>query len=100
MYGLKEHFDVAGAYPRVGILHSGDIFTTNCFDMGDFADLKAFEEAMKALDTTPLYVVPVAGDGRPKVTATKPTSGAYGQVVKYTTVPNGEKAIKYTILEA
>lgn len=100
VYGLKEHFDVAGAYPRVGILHSGDIFTTNCFDMGDFADLKTFEEAMKALDTTPLYVVPVAGDGRPKVTATKPTSGAYGQVVKYTTVPNGEKAIKYTILEA
>ena len=46
VYGLKEHFDVAGAYPRVGILHSGDIFTTNCFDMGDFADLKAFEEAI------------------------------------------------------
>lgn len=100
VYGLKEHFDVAGAYPRVGIFSAGDIFTTNCFDMGDFDDVAAFEAAMKALATTPLYVVPQEGDGRPKVTATKPDSGAYGQVVKYTTVPNGERAIKYTIIVA
>lgn len=99
-YGMNRHRSVAGEYPRVGLLHSGDIFTTNCFDMGDFDGVEAFEAAMKTLDTTPLYVVPVAGDGRPKVTATKPTSGAYGSVVKYFTVPNGERGIKYTILEA
>lgn len=99
-YGLKEHFDVAGAYPRVGILSTGDIFTTNCFDMGDFGSQEEVETAMKALATTPLYVEPVAGDGRPKITATKPTTGTFGQVVKYTTVPNGERAIKYTIVVA
>ena len=97
-YGLNKHADVAGAYPRVGIIDIGDTFTSNCFDMGDFNDVKAFEAAMKTLGTTPLYVVPQVGNGRPKVTAAVPTSGAYAQVVKYTTAPNGEKAIKYVVV--
>ena len=56
--------------------------------------LEAVEAAMKKLDETPLYVVPVVGNGRPKLTASIPVSGAYAQVIKYTTMPNGEKAIK------
>lgn len=96
-YGLNRHADVAGAYPRVGILDIGDTFTSNCFDMGDFTSVEELEAAMAKLDTTPLYVVPVVGNGRPKVTATAPSAGAYAQVVKYTTVPNGEPAIKYVV---
>ena len=97
-YGLNLHHDVAGDYPRVGIIDLGDTFTSNCFDMGDFDNVEAVETAMKTLDKTPLYVVPVVGNGRPKLTAATPVSGAYAQVIKYTTMPNGEKAIKYQVV--
>lgn len=97
-YGLNLHHDVAGDYPRVGIIDLGDTFTSNCFDMGDFGNVEAVEAAMKTLDETPLYVVPVVGNGRPKLTASIPVSGAYAQVIKYTTMPNGEKAIKYQVV--
>lgn len=97
-YGLNKHADVAGAYPRVGILDIGDTFTSNCFDMGDSESVGAFETAMKALGTTPQYLVPQVGNGRPKVTANAPATGAYAQIVKYTTAPNGEKAIKYVVV--
>lgn len=97
-YGLNLHHDVAGDYPRVGIIDLGDTFTSNCFDMGDFGNVEAVEAAMKKLNETPLYVVPVVGNGRPKLTASIPVSGAYAQVIKYTTMPNGEKAIKYQVV--
>ena len=97
-YGLNLHHDVAGDYPRVGIIDLGDTFTSNCFDMGDFGNVEAVEAAMKALNETPLYVVPVVDNGRPKLTASIPVSGAYAQVIKYTTMPNGEKAIKYQVV--
>lgn len=97
-YGLNLHHDVAGDYPRVGIIDLGDTFTSNCFDMGDFGNVEAVEAAMKKLNETPLYVVPVVGNSRPKLTASIPVSGAYAQVIKYTTMPNGEKAIKYQVV--
>ena len=34
----------------------------------------------------------------PALTTSKPGSGIYGKVVKYYTVPNGEKGIKYQII--
>lgn len=52
-YGLDLHHDVAGDYPRVGIIDPGDTFTSNCFDMGDFTDVEAVEAAMKKLEETP-----------------------------------------------
>ena len=97
-YGLNLHHDVAGDYPRVGIIDLGDTFTSNCFDMGDFGNVEAVEAAMKKLNETTLYVVPLVGNGRPKLTASIPVSGAYAQVIKYTTMPNGEKAIKYQVV--
>ena len=64
----------------------------------EFADMDALEEALAALATTPLYVAPVANSGRPKITATKPSAGFYGTVIKEFTMPNGDPAIKYNIV--
>lgn len=108
-YGLKTFGrKVAGDYPRVGILGIGDTVTTNCFqyDSSTYATIAALETALKAAEagTTPMYVIPgTAGTTNvskavPAITTSKPNSGIYGKVVKYYTVPNGEKAIKYQII--
>ena len=106
-YGLKKFGrKVAGDYPRVGIFGLGDTVTTNCLQYddtefkaaGDKTSADALYTALEAIDTTPLYVVAVAGSPVPKITASKPASGIYAKVVKYYTVPNGEKGVKYQIV--
>ena len=96
MFGRK----VAGDYPRVGILGLGDTVTTNCLQYNEstYATFEALEAALNAIGTTPMYVAPVAGSPVPQLTASKPASGTYGKVVKYYTVPNGEKGVKYEIV--
>lgn len=99
MEGLKTFRGVAieGQYPRVGELSDGDTFTSNCFDMGDYADLAAIEAALK---NAPLYLIPVVGSGRPQVTATMPTEGTYARIRRTFTMPNGEGAIHYSMVQA
>lgn len=110
-YGLKTFGrKVAGDYPRVGILGLGDTVTTNClqYDDTEFRAVtttgsektsdEALFEALEAWETTPVYVVAVAGSPIPKLTASKPASGTYGKVTKFYTVPNGEKGVKYQIV--
>ena len=106
-YGLKKFGrKIAGDYPRVGIFGLGDTVTTNClqYDDTEFAAAgnKTSDDvlyaALEAIDTTPLYVVAVAGSPVPKITASKPQSGTYAKVVKFYTVPNGEKGVKYQIV--
>ena len=93
---------VAGDYPRVGIFGLGDTVTTNCLQYDDtetgFTTLALLDTTLAAHATTPVYVVPVAGSPVPKLTKTKPASGTYGKVTKYYTVPNGEKGVKYEIV--
>ena len=108
-YGLKTFGrKIGGDYPRVGILGVGDTVTTNCFqyDATTYSTIAALETALKAAEagTTPMYVVPgvsataAVNKAIPALTTTKPNSGIYGKVVKYYTVPNGEKGIKYQII--
>ncbi len=116
-YGLKTFGrKIAGDYPRVGLFGIGDTVTTNClqYDDTEFAAVtttgseKTSDEvlftALEAIDTTPLYVVPgvaateAYAKAVPKITATKPNSGIYAKVVKFYTVPNGEKGVKYQII--
>ena len=99
-YGLQRFGrKVAGDYPRVGIFGLGDTVTTNClqYDDGDFATFADLEDALAEIDTTPLYVVPVAGSPIPKI-AKAATAGTYAKIVKYYTIPNGGKGIKYQIV--
>ena len=107
-YGLQTFGrKIAGDYPRVGILGLGDTVTTNClqYNTTEFADEEALIDALKAIETTPLYVIPgVAADGTttskavPVLTKTKPNTGIYAKVVKFYTVPNGERGVKYQIV--
>ena len=100
-YGLQRFGrKIAGDYPRVGILGLGDTVTTNClqYNESEFATEAALWAALEALATTPLYVCIEAGSPVPKLTKTKPGSGIYAKVVKYYTVPNGGKGVKYQIV--
>ena len=106
-YGLKTFGrKIAGDYPRVGLFGIGDTVTTNClqYSTEDFADDDALFTALEAIDTTPLYVIPgvagttVAEKAVPQITASEPDSGIYAKVVKFYTVPNGEKGVKYQII--
>lgn len=104
--GLKNFKQVAGDYPRVGILGMGDTVTTNCLQYDDeefedetgAAEHSALFAALEDIANNPLYVVIVAESPIPQITADKPNSGTYGKVVKYYTVPNGEKGVKYQIV--
>ena len=96
---LKYFCQVAGEYPRVGILNVGDTFTTNTFNY-DFASetvAEQWQELKEAFEAGPLYVKPVVGEGAPMVTAEKPAEGPYAQVVKLYTVPAGTPGIKYVM---
>ena len=101
-YGLKTFGrKVAGDYPRVGILGVGDTVTTNClqYDTTVFADDAALDTYLAGdLTSAPAYVTIEAGSPVPKIVKAKPGSGIYGKIVKYYTVPNGEKAVKYQIV--
>jgi len=109
-YGLNTFGrKVAGDYPRVGILGIGDTVTTNClqYDTGVFADEAAMDTYF-ADPTHVAYVLPgidstnITGAARaiPRIVKALPSeyAGAYAKVVKYYTVPNGEKGIKYQII--
>lgn len=97
---LKHFRQVAGEYPRVGILNVGDTFTTNTFSY-DFAGKTVAEQRQEIadlLEAGPLYVVPTVGEGAPTLTATEPAEGPYAQVVKLYTVPAGTPGIKYVMM--
>lgn len=96
---LKHFYQVAGEYPRVGILNVGDTFTTNTFSYEFTSETVAeqWQELKDAFEAGALYVVPTIGEGAPTVTAEKPAEGPYAQVVKLYTVPAGTPGIKYVM---
>ena len=117
-YGLKTFGrKIAGDYPRVGILGIGDTVTTNCLQYDDSVfqavttsgsektSAEVLDAYLSALDdTNKAYVIISAKNGAkggvPEIVKTLPTNyaGIYGRIVKYYTVPNGEKGVKYQII--
>lgn len=119
-YGLQRFGrKIAGDYPRVGLLGIGDTVTTNCLQYDDTVfqavtttgSEKTSEEvlldALKAIDTTPLYVAikavgnnetVTANNAVPQIVKTPPQSGIYGKIVKFYTIPNGGLGVKYQII--
>ena len=106
-YGLARFGrKIAGDYPRVGLLGIGDTVTTNClqYDESDFATEADLFDALNAINTTPLYVVPGVAAATnvakavPQIVKTAPNSGIYAKIVKFYTVPNGEVGVKYQII--
>ena len=117
-YGLKTFGrKIAGDYPRVGILGVGDTVTTNCLQYDDSVfqavttsgsektSAEVLDAYLSALDdTNKAYVVISTKNGAkagvPEIVKTLPVNyaGIYGRIVKYYTVPNGEKGVKYQII--
>ena len=119
-YGLKTFGrKVAGDYPRVGILGVGDTVTTNCLQYDDTTDFPAVTTAgsEKTSDevladylsgdltnTNKAYVIIPSGQNDvksiPRIVKALPNgyTGIYGRIVKYYTVPNGERGVKYQII--
>ena len=117
-YGLQTFGrKIAGDYPRVGLLGIGDTVTTNCLQYDDSVfqavttsgsektSAEVLDAYLSALDdTNKAYVVistkSGAKAGVPEIVKTLPNgyTGIYGRIVKYYTVPNGEKGVKYQII--
>ena len=117
-YGLQTFGrKIAGDYPRVGILGIGDTVTTNCLQYDDSVfqavttsgsektSAEVLDAYLSALDdTNKAYVVISTKNGAkagvPEIVKTLPNgyTGIYGRIVKYYTVPNGEKGVKYQIV--
>lgn len=111
-YGLARFGrKIAGDYPRVGLLGIGDTVTTNClqYDAGQgaaFADFDALDTYLSGdlSDTNKAYVIIPSGEDDvkciPQIVKSLPNgyAGIYGRIVKYYTVPNGEKGVKYQII--
>ena len=89
--------------PRLGFLSVGELFTTNTIIMDEstYADEDALAAATTAtaLTTTPLYGG-ISNSGAIKVSATKPSVGPVLLVVEKTTMPDGQFALKFQVLEA
>ena len=108
-YGLQRFGrKIAGDYPRIGLLGIGDTVTTNClqYNKTNFATEQALWDALAAIDTTPLYVIPgtasdladASAKAVPAISTSVPGSGIYAKIVKFYTVPNGGKGVKYQIM--
>ena len=111
-YGLARFGrKIAGDYPRVGLLGIGDTVTTNClqYDAGQgaaFADFDALDTYLSGdlSGTNKAYVIIPSGEDDvkcvPQIVKSLPNgyAGIYGRIVKYYTVPNGEKGVKYQII--
>ena len=117
-YGLQTFGrKIAGDYPRVGLLGIGDTVTTNCLQYDDSVfqavttsgsektSAEVLDDYLSALDNTnKAYVIISAKNGAkagvPEIVKTLPNgyTGIYGRIVKYYTVPNGEKGVKYQII--
>ena len=108
-YGLQRFGrKIAGDYPRVGLFGIGDTVTTNClqYSKSNFATEAKLWEALEDIEANPLYVVPgVSSDldddsakAVPEIVKAAPQTGIYAKIVKYYTIPNGGKGVKYQIM--
>ena len=91
-----------GFLPRIGFLSVADKFTTNCvcYDTSEYTDEDTLMEALAKdkIKTTPVYGG-ISEIGAIKLSATKPTVGPVLLVIDgTTTMPDGQKGIKFQVL--
>ena len=88
-------------FPRLGFLSKGELFTTNClcYDSSDFADDDAVIAAAEAIATTAMYGG-VSDNGAILLSDAAPQAGPVLKVVEKTTMPDGQFALKFQVLEA
>ena len=81
--------------PRVGYLAAGDLWTTNCVDLGSYASVGAVASALAAGD---VYAA-VGTQGAVVLGSAAPTVGPVIQVIKKTTMPDGQDAFQLQVLK-
>ena len=81
--------------PRVGYLAAGDLWTTNCIDLGSYASASA---VASALATGTVYAA-VGTQGAVVLGSAAPTVGPVIQVIKKTTMPDGQDAFQLQVLK-
>lgn len=89
-------------YPRVGYLAAGDLWTTNCIDFGDYAAASSNEAGRlaavaSALASGEVYAA-VGTEGAAVLTSAAPSVGPVIQVIKKTTMPDGQNAFQLQVL--
>ena len=80
--------------PRVGYLAAGDLWTTNCVDLGSYANAAAVASALASGE---VYAA-VGTQGAVVIQAAAPTVGPVIQVIKKTTMPDGQDAFQLQVL--
>ena len=97
--GLKNFYLKSAAagedfLPRVGYLAPGDLFTTNCIDLGSYASVGAVEA-----DLVSGEVFAAAGtQGAAVLSNAAAVSGLVMQVIKKTTMPDGTDGFQFQVL--
>ena len=85
-------------YPRLGFLSKGELFTTNCFGYDSaFAD----DDAVRNVDLSSTDVYGgISDEGAILLDTSAPSDGPVLKVVEKTTMPDGQFAFKFQVLEA
>lgn len=81
-------------YPRVGYLAAGDLWTSNCVDLGSFASAAAVASALASGEV----FAAVGTQGALVLGSAAPTVGPVIQVIKKTTMPDGQDAFQFQVL--
>ena len=81
-------------YPRVGYLAAGDLWTSNCVDLGSYASVAAVASALAAGEV----FAAVGTQGAVVLGSAAPTVGPVIQVIKKTTMPDGQDAFQFQVL--
>ena len=81
--------------PRVGYLAAGDLWTTNCVDLGSYASVGAVASAVAS---GAVYAA-VGTKGAVVLDSAAPSVGPVIQVIKKTTMPDGQDAFQLQVLK-
>ena len=81
-------------YPRVGYLAAGDLWTTNCVDLGSYANTSAVASALASGEV----FAAVGTEGAVVLGSAAPSVGPVIQVIKKTTMPDGQDAFQLQVL--
>ena len=82
-------------FPRVGYLAAGDLWTTNCIDLGSYANASAVASALASGE---VYAA-VGTQGAVVLDSAVPSVGPVIQVIKKTTMPDGQDAFQLQVLK-
>lgn len=80
--------------PRVGYLAAGDLFTTNCVDLGAYSSVA---DVVTALGSGEVHGA-AGTQGAIVIQAAAPSVGPVFQVIKKTTMPDGQDAFQFQVL--